>query len=449
MDSTSGGNDASNLEMRALGDFGELHRWHDAEEIPFGGHGDPHRFEDEKRLLPLDRSIAVFDHESVPTAAGDAPIVATAGAYPFALTVPGGAQVAAAGVTAVAVLATHRRRGILRRMMEHQLDDIAARGEPVAVLNASESAIYSRFGYGLAQRYQSIEMLAAKTTFNDAGNRLADTRSTMLRYVAQAEAAAVVDPMFDAYARSRPGEVSRSADWWITALGPHECWKGGGKLFVVVCHPDKTTGDPGGFVIFTIKYTEPYDRFRVVIRELIAVTTATEAALWRFVLAVDLVDVVEARAVPTDCPVRHWLVDSRQVRTTRDQDYLWVRILDVPTALTARRYAAVGELVIDVMDPFRRHGCAAGRFRLTVTDLGTGDDAGRGDGVASVDRLGAVDGRASITLGVDQLGAIYLGGVRPDALLRAGLIHEHDAGAVALLTAMFVTDRPPMCNTLF
>jgi len=431
------------LEMRALADFDELHRWHDVEEIPFGSHGDPHRYDDEKRLLPLDRSIAVFDLEAVTTAAGDAPIVATAGAYPFELTVPGGAQVPAGGVTAVAVLATHRRRGILRRMMEHQLDDLAARGEPVAVLNASETPIYSRFGYGLSQRYQGIEMVAAKTSFNDAGNRLADTRSAALRYVVQAEAAPVVAPMFDAYAGLRAGEVSRSADWWITALGPHECWKGGGKLFVVVCDPDPATGDPGGFVIFTIKYTEPFDRFRVAIRELIATTAATEAALWRFVLSVDLVDVVEARAVPVDCPLRHWLVDSRQVRATRDQDYLWVRILDVPAALTARTYSVAGELVLDVMDPFRRKGCASGRFRLTVAD------AGAGNGAATVERLGAVDGRAAVTLGVDQLGAIYLGGVRPDALLRAGLISEHQPGAVAKLTAMFATDRPPMCNTPF
>src|SRR5437667_9400344 len=86
-------------------------------------------------LLPAERCLTVRDGE---------PIVATAGAFPFRITVPGGAHVAVAGVTTVTVHPTHRRRGLLRWMMAEQLDDVAQRHEPLAVLTASEASIYER-----------------------------------------------------------------------------------------------------------------------------------------------------------------------------------------------------------------------------------------------------------------------------------------------------------------
>ena len=85
----------------------------------------------------------------------DGRIVAGAGAFPFGLTVPGG-EVPCAGVTVVGVLPSHRGRGLLRRMMDAQLEDVRERGEPVAALWASKT-IYGRFGYGLASTSLNVD----------------------------------------------------------------------------------------------------------------------------------------------------------------------------------------------------------------------------------------------------------------------------------------------------
>src|SRR5690349_8119288 len=120
----------------------EHQRFHDVEARGFGDpKGSEAGLAPDKAVLDLDRTIAAFDGDE---------IVGTDMSFAFDMTVPGGGSIAAGGVSGVTVAATHRRRGILRQMMARQLDDLAGRGEPVAVLNASEASIYGRFGYGLA-----------------------------------------------------------------------------------------------------------------------------------------------------------------------------------------------------------------------------------------------------------------------------------------------------------
>src|SRR5262245_9642979 len=100
------------------------------------------------RVLPVERVHAAWEGERA---------VGGASALPLLLTVPGG-RLPAAGVTAVGVLPTHRRRGILRALMRAQLDDCRRRGEPVAYLWATEDTIYGRFGYGIASVSGEIEI---------------------------------------------------------------------------------------------------------------------------------------------------------------------------------------------------------------------------------------------------------------------------------------------------
>ena len=104
-------------------------------------------------ILPEDRDLAwacaLVEPERSFTVVDAGRIVATAGAYSFELTLPGGPSLPVAGVTNVGVLPTHRRRGLLRAMMRHQLDELHGRGEPIAVLTASQSLLYSRYGYGM------------------------------------------------------------------------------------------------------------------------------------------------------------------------------------------------------------------------------------------------------------------------------------------------------------
>src|SRR5690606_25085468 len=145
--------------------------------------------------------------------------------------------------------------------------DAAARGEAMAVLNATESAIYGRFGYGMATRYAVWELDPRHATFA----RPAPARS--VRFVPQAEAAGVLAPIYDAAFAARPGQVARPPAWWELLLGETATWKGGGAFFVAVVDPDPDAGDggePGGYVVYALQGGGPNGWYRLAVRELVS-----------------------------------------------------------------------------------------------------------------------------------------------------------------------------------
>jgi predicted acetyltransferase len=404
------------VKIAAVSDA-ELAEFMRVSEVGFGSFPRPDAIELERSVLPVDRTVAAYD---------GADIVATAASYPFELTLPGGTQVPVAGVTAVSVSPTHRRRGILRQMMHFQLDDVAARGEPLAILNASEATIYGRFGYGVASLFQELEVNTARAGFR----RLLPDRPP-LRLVPKEHAIPVIAPIYDRYRQEVPGSLSRSVAWWKIMLGDVEQWKGGGKLFVVVAEP--YDGDAGGFAVYKVVQSGPTGTWRVEVRELVAVEPHVEATLWRFLFDIDLVATVLVQTRPLDDPLRFWLADLRALQVRRVLDYLWVRILDVSAALESRRYPVPGELVLEVDDPFRP--AVSGRYRV----------AGGPDG-ASCERT---EHDPDLSLGIEELGSLYLGGVLARELAHAGRIREHTPGALGRMSAMFAAARQPHCTTRF
>lgn len=377
--------------------------------------------EQEASVVEYDRTIAGFD---------EGHIVSTAAAYSFDMTVPGGATVPVAGVTAVGVAPTHRRQGILRQMMERQLDDVVRRGEPMAILNASEAGIYGRFGYGLASFLQAWEIDTIRAVYREPVRN--DLR---LRMVPKHEAADVVAPIYDNWRITRPGAVTQSKEWWACVFGDHEAWRGGGKVFVVVCEP--TTEHAGGYAIYKIVHTAGPGRWTLELRELASADPEVEKRLWRFILDVDLVSTVKAEARPMDDLLRWRLVDPRQVHTTGVQDYLWVRLLDVEASLAARRYPVDDSLALRIDDEFRPE--TSGTYQLVA-----GPDAGPA-GVACA----RSDVPADLTFDVADLGAVYLGGVGVSTLAAAGRVQEHTPGAVARADALFAWPVQPFCATRF
>src|SRR5262245_18308344 len=337
--------------------------------------------------VDADRTIAIFDDDE---------IVGTAGSYAFELTVPGGAQVPTAGVTVVTVRNTHRRRGLLVAMMDHQLDDVAARGEPLAALTASESLIYGRFGYGLASfttRWELETDFSAFTHTPDTGGRL--------RLLDKAAAAPLVGPVYDAVARSRVGEVTRASNWWTEAYNPArttEFMAGSPKFFTVV-HED-TQGRVDGFVRYTMEAQWPggVPAYTLHVLELHAVEPEVEAALWRYVLDVDLVARVKAADRPIDDPLRWRLVDPRRLRVDTTVDHLWVRVVDVAAAMSARTYAVEDALVIELRDAFR------------PANSGTWSVEGGPDGAQCT----RTDRDPDLVVSAADLGALYLGGIDAD-----------------------------------
>jgi predicted acetyltransferase len=406
---------SSAITSRTITDA-EFPRWEVVCAAAFGGLPEPAAFEMESKLLPRDRTLGAFAADE---------LVGTAADYPFDMTVCGGATIPVAGVTAVGVIGTHRRRGALTAMMANQLDDADARGEVAAILNASESSIYGRFGYGLAQQYQTLQIRTSRASFDPAPP---DRR---LRLVPKQEATPHLLPIFDAYRLTRPGEVSRIEPWWEALVGDVVTWKGGGPVFVVVAEPEGD--DPGGYAIYEMQNTDRGPMKRTIVREFVASTAGTEAALWRYLVEVDLVAVVEMQARPLDDPIRWRLTEPRQLEVIRQSDYLWVRLLDIPRALSARSYDVEGELVIEVDDPFRPQ--LSGRYRLEGSPKG-----------GSCERS---DTAPDLALSITELGALYLGGMSAARLADAGRIDERQPGALHLADSMFRWNVLPFCSTRF
>lgn len=386
----------------------------------FGEVPTPESIEDDRTWGELDRSLAVLE-------AGQ--IVAGAGAYSFELTLPGRRFVPAAGVTWVGVLPTHRRRGILREMMARQLADVADRGEPVAILTASEGSIYRRFGYGVATRYVNAEVVKSRSEFlvpPAAGGRM--------RMLGKEEATKVVPELFDAYRRARVGSVNRNERYWEMWFRDREPWRGGASARFCAVH-ESDAGVADGAVVYRFKedWTPSENRSQVWVLGVFTTDPEVEAALWRFVLDMDLAVAVKGHTMPVDNQLQHRLADSRAYRVVDARDWLWACLVDVAGALAARRYGVDGSIVLKVVDGFRPD--AGGRFRLQ----------GGPDG-ATCERT---DAGPDLALAAADLGAAYLGGTRFGALRRAGLVEERTAGAVARADALFAVDPLPHCDTGF
>jgi predicted acetyltransferase len=414
-----------NAEIRPF--QGTLGEWFDAVEIPFG-----HRVTKEdlpvfEPNIELDRALAAYDGERV---------VGTAGIYSFRLTVPGG-ELPAAGVTMVGVHPTHRRHGILRAMMRAQLEAIRARGEPIAILWASEPAIYGRFGYGLAAFRGSFELARTR-----AGFARSVPSEGSLRLVERAEAERLFPPVHDAVAAARPGFVSRSPAWWSAEFfhDPERWRRGGGPAFLVVHERD---GAPDGYARYRIhgEWDERGPKGALEVIEALALTAAAERELWSYLCSIDLTATIRASNVPVDTPLRHLLADQRAMGLTVG-DALWLRILDLPAALQGRTYAAGGRLVLEVDDDFG--GAIAGRWLLEV---GAGSVAP--GSVAPGARVTRTDADPDLALGAAELGAVYLGGTTCGDLARAERVRELVPGALDRADALFRASRAPWCPAIF
>ncbi|MFP5377425.1 MAG: GNAT family N-acetyltransferase [Acidimicrobiia bacterium] len=382
---------------------------------------DPDRIADVHKVVELDRTRAVFEGGRM---------VAASAAFSFELTLPGLATVPVAAVSLVGVLPTHRRRGHLTRMMGALLDDAAGRGEAVAVLLASESLIYGRFGYGVASSHAAVEIDTRHAALRPSTP--ADAGRVVL--LGTEEAAKVLPPVLDAARRSQPGDLRRPQPWWDgTFRDPEGDRRGASPLFYAV--HESSAGEADGYAAYRVRHTWEHGLpdGRVLASEVVGLTPEAEAALWRFLLSLDLVSVVEADLRPVDDPLRWMLADPRRLRVTMASDMLWARLLDVAAALAARRYRVPGTLVIDVADAFRPD--AAGRYRL--------------DGGPDGAECRRTTDDADLSLTAEELGALYLGGTAASTLAAAGRVVEHRPGALAEADAFLGGSPLPFCRTHF
>jgi predicted acetyltransferase len=405
------------LELRTIRDD-EFAAFLRASSAAFGMSSDAGDDDYSVQLLPPDRAIAVFDEGA---------IVATAAAHTFRITVPGGARVDAAGVSSVGVLPTHRRRGLLRRMMGEQLDDVTRRGEPLALLTASEASIYERFGYGIGTFSTRFELASEHA-------RLATPPSApgRVRIVEGDAAVAASKAVYDVAAATRVGEVSRTEEWWHHAHFPASFERGAKSFTAVHVAPD---GTPDAVARYAVdqRTSDGLAASTLRVLEMHATGAEAEAALWEYLFGIDLVAEIDAIDRPVDDPLRWRLPDPRRMRVGQLRDHVWVRVLDVATALSARTYGSDDALVLELVDEFRP--AQSGRWRI---------EGGPGGATCAV--TGA---DPDLRLTATELGALYLGGVAASTLAEAGRVTEQTSGALRRADRFFGVQPLPRCTTHF
>ena len=358
----------------------------------------------------LDDSVAVPDEP-----------VATTEAWVADLTVPGGLSVPSWAISGVTVAPTHRRRGVARALLDAELRTAQAHGTPIATLTVSESTIYARFGFAPAAlaRDLTIDTRRARWIGPQPDGRVHFISAQQL-----------LEPGLALVERVRldtPGQIAYDGLLWERQLGLMIGDEDAKKQRFI--RYDDAAGQLQGFASY--KLTENPDDFTQHRLDLLHLVTATDdahAALWRFVLELDLVSEVRAHLRPVDEPVRWMVSDFRAVRVA-ELDHLWIRILDVPAALEARTYAAPGRLVLGVTDPL---GPGGGSWALEV------DPSGHAT-------VTTTDEPADVSMTIEELAAIYLGGISPLTLVAAGRM----SGKAAELEAIFRSPVAPFLSIWF
>jgi predicted acetyltransferase len=371
------------------------------------------RMERFSKNLPIERMYAARE---------DGRVVGGAGSFEFDVTVPG-STVPAAGVTVVGTYPTHRRRGVLRSLMRAQLDDVHERGESVAALWASEETIYGRFGYALASWVGEVSLpREARFTVPVESRR-------RLRIVEKDEALERFPQVWEHVRPQIPGMLSRTSTWWEyrVLFDSAETRSGGGPKRLVVLERD---GKPEGYAIYRHRpeWEHGVPAGSVEVLEAMAFDGPATAELWRFLLDIDWASKITTFLLPLDHQLFHLLANPRRMRY-QVYDGLWVRLVDVGAALSARHYTGDGRVVFEVMDSFCPWN--EGRWKLE------GGEAVR------------TDEEPDLRFDVTILGSTYLGAITFSELLRAGRLEELRPGSATMADALFSWPRAPWCPEIF
>ncbi|MER6630818.1 GNAT family N-acetyltransferase [Streptomyces sp. NPDC000987] len=357
--------------------------------------------------------------------------VATFRSFAQEVTAVGGAPVRADAVSAVTVTATHRRRGLLTRMMTRDLAAAKERGDVVATLIAAEYSIYGRFGFGPASHETEWTIDVPRAGFDARGPVGADGGRVDL--VDGDEVRKIGPELHERVRRATPGAISRSDWWWQINTGAVRVDPKWTEPFWAVHRA--ADGTVEGLMAYEVDNRwgdakQPLNTASV--RSLIASTPAAERALWHYLCSIDWVTRVKSGSRAPDDLLPLLLPDPRAAHITTQADWLWVRILDVERALRARTYEGTGSLVLEVTD---RSGLTGGRYRLEASTAGASCTPTRD--------------RAELTLDVAELATLWLGDESAVRLAALGRVREERAGAALVADALLRTSRRPWCPDMF
>ena len=359
-------------------------------------------FDAHRLVFTPDRSIMAFDGKNM---------VGNALSYEMDMYIPGGISKIAA-VASVSVQATHRRKGINKSIMKYQLEDIHSRQEPLAVLQASESIIYGRYGYGMASFESNLEIEKTRSAY-----AIDHASEGQPYFIEESEAREIFPQIYSKAIENRVGMVRRRENWWEFRFREPGLKGGDPKSWFVKYQKN---GEADGYLRYTINDAE------LNIIELIASSHEAYSSLWRLCLDMDLVDIIKAEHRPADEELKWMLADPRRL-VEHSSDRYWVRLVDVKKALSQRSYSVDGSLTLEVKDSFLP-------WNQEVVELRS--ESGESSCATS-------NKNPDIVLSAGDLGAVYLGGINFSTLLAAGRIEEITKGSVSKANLMFSTERKP------
>jgi predicted acetyltransferase len=349
-------------------------------------------------------------------------VVGTSVIYRAQLTVPGGARLRVAWLTMISVASTHQGRQIWAQLSAQGLGILIDRGYPVICGVPTQTAIYDGFGAGVASYTQtySIDRRHAKLRAAPVKNRA--------REVNASDAESHLPEIYERWCAATNGAVSRDSAWWADHLEDRPTMRGRASALYYTIHPD-------GFLTYRVIIDTPH-AYRppvgtVVVQDFCPITDEAHTELLETLLVLEMFDDIQID-VAADDPLPLKLSDPRAAHPQGFDDFLWIRINDVPEALGSRVYAADADVVLEVTDPLN---LAGGRFLLQTRD--------------GVGKCTAHDGPPDIEIGLAQLATIFMGAHRAAQLSRADRITELRQGALRDLDAAFSTEQAPYCDTLF
>ena len=336
----------------------------------------------------------------------------------------GGATVPVHLISDATVRPTHRRRGILRRLMVDDLVEAHAQGHVLAALTATEATIYGRFGFGPATFVQSVRVNSTPQF------ALRTPKVGRVEFTSQATMAKLAPEIFARHLAVTPGAVGRGALYAEQAAGIFDPVSADRDRRVRTALHFDAAGEPDGLVCYDVRSVD--EEQVLTVRDLVAVTTDAYLALWDFLAGIDLVGRIDWSHAPTEDPLLWALVDQHCYTVTGIADHLWLRVLDPVAALRARAYACPDtDLVLAVTDAL---GLANGTYHIVVR-------AGRAEVTRSV-------AEPDVVMGVEELGSLYLGGVAVRQLYVAGRIRATQSAANRL-GQLLGGVRRPYCSTEF
>ena len=367
-----------------------------------------------KRLPLLDPSRFRIAVDSCPGRAGQ--VVGVAGSFALDVTLPGGATVPMGGVTWVSTATTHRRQGLMRRVVGAVHDDIDERGESIATLYASEGGIYENIGYGIAS-YQRTTVLDRRLTRMRADCTVVSPGVRMLDETA--DVTAELAPLWERFRRTRVGEVSRDETYHDALVDMRNTGTDGMSAAYYLVHAD-------GFAVYRMKmdWEGGLPAHTLHLSELAAITPAAHAALWQTLMDVDLVGEIHSRALAIDDPLPYMLANQRALRTTVLADGVWANIRDASIAFGARTYRADDRLVVE----------SDGR-RWAIEG---GPDGGSCKPVRT---------RPDLTTSHSGFSSLIYGGVLPSALVAGRRMTARNDDALRRADLFFPISLAPNCQT--